>query len=56
MFLYYGGRCVVVDEKLHTVHGVEIQKKNRFDIESWIEDLEELAFVVGLLDCCHVQD
>ena len=44
----------MVDEKLHTVHGIEVQKKNRFDITSWIEDLEDMAFVLGLLDCCRV--
>ena len=56
LFVYYAGRCVVVDGKKHTVHGVEQEKKNNFDIESWLESLTDLAFVVGMFDCCRVHD
>ena len=57
VFVYYGGRCVVINGKVNTVQGVaEGQKKSCFDIESWIKNLDDQAFVVGLFDCCRSQE
>ena len=41
VFVYYGGRCVVIDGKKHTLHGIEVEKKNHFDIDSWLDSLED---------------
>ena len=56
LFVYYAGRMLVVNEKKHTVHGAEVEKRSNFDLDGWLESLDDQAFVIGMFDCCRAND